>query len=132
MAKRQLESLLEELAAQELPAALAKLQLESLREELNGCRQRLRRIEQELNRLGKAHAGVRLLRTIPGVGPRTAEAVMAYIDEPKRFNRSKQIGSYFGLIPQQNPSAGANRLGHITREGPSTVRTLKGRPLCVH
>ena len=112
------------LAAQELPTPLARLQIESLLDELAGCRERLRVLERELNRIGQAHAGVRLLRTIPGVGPRTAEAVMAYIDEPKRFNRGKQVGSYFGLIPQQDQSAGANRLGHITREGPATVRKL--------
>ncbi len=112
------------LAAQELPTTLAKLQMESLLEELAGCRKRLRTIEQELNRIGQAHAGVQLLRTIPGVGPRTAEAVMAYIDQPKRFDRSKQVGSYFGLVPQQHQSGNANRLGHITREGPATVRKL--------
>ena len=65
-----------------------------------------------------------LLRTIPGVGPRTAEAVMAYIDQPKRFGRLKQVGSYFGLIPSQDQSYPINRLGHITREGPATARKL--------
>lgn len=112
------------LAALALPTTLAGLQVESLLDELAGCRERLRVLERELDRIGQAHAGVRLLRTIPGVGPRTAEAVMAYIDEPKRFERSKQVGSYFGLIPQQDQSAGANRMGHITREGPATVRKL--------
>lgn len=112
------------LAQQELPTTLAKLQVESLLDELAGCRKRLQSIERELDRISRTHTGVKLLRTIPGVGPRTAEAVMAYIDEPKRFNRGKQIGSYFGLVPQQDQSAGANRLGHITREGPATVRKL--------
>lgn len=112
------------LANLEWPTALAKLQVEWLLQELADHRQRLRAIEQELNRIGRTHAGVGLLRTIPGVGPRTAEAVMAYIDEPKRFNRTKQVGSYFGLVPKQDQSASANRLGHITREGPATVRKL--------
>lgn len=108
----------------DLPTALAKLQLEFLLEELGECRKRIRRVEKELNAIGDRHAGVRLLRTIPGVGPRTAEAVMAYIDEPKRFSRLKQFGCYLGLVPQQDQSARANRLGHITREGPATVRKL--------
>ena len=64
------------------------------------------------------------MRTIPGVGPRTSEAVMAYIDRPHRFRRNNQIGAYFGLVPCQDQSAGRNRLGHITREGPATVRAL--------
>jgi transposase len=45
----------------------------------------LGRVEKELNRVGEGHPGVRLLRTIPGVGPRTAEAVMAYVDVPERL-----------------------------------------------
>jgi transposase len=108
----------------ELPTPLVGLQRRCLLDELATCRARLKEVECELNRIGQAHPGVGLLRTIPGVGPRTAEAVMAYIDQPKRFNRSKQVGSYFGLVPCQDQSAGANRLGHITREGPSTVRRL--------
>lgn len=107
---------------QELPTELTRLQRDCLLEELAGCRKQLQRVEHELNRIGRAHAGVTLLRSIRGVGPRTAEAVVAYIDEPKRFGRSKQIGSYFGLVPCQDQSANTNRLGHITREGPATVR----------
>jgi len=77
-----------------------------------------------LDRLGVSHPGVALLRTIPGVGPRTAEAVVAYVGDPRRFGRARQAGSYFGLVPCQDASAGSNRLGHITKEGPATVRKL--------
>jgi transposase len=48
---------------------------------------------------------------------------VAYIEEPKRFQRSSQVASYFGLIPCQDASAGVNRLGHITKQGPGTART---------
>ena len=41
-----------------------------------------------------------------------------------RFQRNKAIGCYFGLIPKQDASGRSNRLGHITREGPSVVRSL--------
>ncbi len=84
----------------------------------------IQRVERVLNRKTEAHPGVQLLQTIPGVGPRTGEAVVAYIDEPGRFQRNKAIGSYFGLVPKQDASGRSNRLGHITREGPSLVRTL--------
>lgn len=33
-------------------------------------------------------------------------------------------GSYFGLVPRLDSSAGKDRRGHITREGPVTVRKL--------
>ena len=62
--------------------------------------------------------------TIPGVGIRTAEAFVAYVDDIKRFARNRQVGSYFGLVPCQDSSAGKDRFGHITRDGPPTVRKL--------
>lgn len=86
----------------------------------------LRTMEDELNRRARKHPGVKLLCTIPGVGLRTAEAMAAYIDSPQRFNRVKSFGSYLGLVPSQDSSAGKNRLGHITKQGPSTVRRLLG------
>jgi hypothetical protein len=58
------------------------------------------------------------------VGNRTAEAVVAYIDNIKRFSRNKQLGSYFGLVPCQDASGERNRLGHITGDGPPVVRKL--------
>ena len=62
--------------------------------------------------------------TVPGVGIRTAEAVVAYLDDSTRFRRSKAVGSYFGLVPSQDSSSDINRLRHITKEGLSTVCKL--------
>jgi transposase len=113
-----------ELAQAELPTSQAALQRDLLLDELTHLDAKVRRVEQELDRTAQTHPGIRLLRTIPGVGPRTAEAVVAFIDDPQRFRSNKQIGSYFGLIPCQDQSGDANRLGHITREGPALVRKL--------
>src|SRR6185436_17363087 len=85
---------------------------------------RLARGEAELAKVADASAAVTLLRTIPGEGIRTAEAVAAYVDDPTRFGKLKAVGAYFGLVPCQDASAEKNRLGHITREGPATVRKL--------
>lgn len=92
--------------------------------ELKHNAEQTRRIEKELNRIADDHPAVILLRSIPGVGPRTAEAVAAFIDRPQRFRKSKHIAAYFGLVPSQDQSGNVNRLGHITREGPSVVRRL--------
>jgi transposase len=112
------------LADADLPTSQAQLQRDLLLEELETFESQLKRAEKELNDIAKSHPGVQLLMSIPGVGPRTAEAVMAYIDDASRFTRNKQVGSYFGLVPCQDQSAEMNRLGHITREGPSLVRKL--------
>jgi transposase len=93
-------------------------------EELQEINTKIRRVEKELNRRADAHPGVTLLKTIPGVGVRTAEAVVAHLDDVSRFSRNKQVGSYFGLIPCQDQSAGKDRLGHITKDGPPAVRKL--------
>ena len=34
------------------------------------------------------------------------------------------MGSYFGLVPSQDQCGSMNHLGHITRQGPGTVRKL--------
>src|SRR5436190_4317768 len=82
------------------------------------------KVERELDRVAAKHPGVALLRTIPGVGPRTAEAFVAHVDDVARFGRVKQVGTYFGLVPCQDASADRNRLGHITKEGPAQARWL--------
>ena len=110
--------------AQELPTRMDQLQRDILLERLEGLRGMIGRVESALAEIAEGNAGVRLLRDIPGVGIRTAEAVMAYVDDPNRFGKMKSIGSYFGLVPCQDQSAGKNRLGHITRQGPATVRKL--------
>jgi len=93
-------------------------------DELEQVGTRLRTVERMLNAIGRRRSGVALLRTIPGVGPRTAEALVAWIDDVRRFRHNRQVGCYFGLVPSQDQSAACNRLGHITREGPSVVRQL--------
>lgn len=111
------------LAEVELPTRAADLRRRVLLEELASLERMVHLLTAELDRMASRHAGVALLRTIPGVGPRTAEAVCAYIDAPERFG-AKKIGAYFGLVPRQDQSGSTNRMGRITREGPGTVRRL--------
>jgi transposase len=93
-------------------------------EELREHQGRIKRVEKELEAIAGQDPRVALLRTIPGVGIRTAEAFVAYVDDPQRFARVGQVGSYFGLVPCQDASGDRNRLGHITKQGPATVRKL--------
>ncbi len=64
------------------------------------------------------------LMTHPGVGPLTALAFVLIIGTPGRFHCGKQIGSYLGLIPCEESSAGRQRLGHISKQGNSLLRFL--------
>jgi transposase len=100
------------------------LRRQIMMEELEELTAKINRVEKELAQIAQGHAGVALLMTIPGVGMRTAEAFMAYVDDIQRFLRTRQVGSYFGLVPCQDSSSQVNRLGHITKDGPATVRGL--------
>jgi transposase len=111
-------------ATVEFPTSFDGVRRDMLLEELAEDQRRLARVEEELEKVADANPAVTLLRTIPGVGIRTAEAVAAYVDDPTRFGKLKTVGAYFGLVPCQDASADKNRLGHITREGPATVRKL--------
>jgi len=102
----------------------AMLERDLLLDELATLDGQLKRVTDRLDQRGKQHPGVMLLQTIPGVGPRTAEAVVAYIDDPRRFSHSKKVGAYFGFTPILDASAATHRLGHISREGPASVRQL--------
>ena len=108
----------------ELPTSQATLRRDILIDELDHLDRQVQRVTQELDRMTKQHPGVALLQTIHGVGPRTAEAFLAYVDDPHRFAKVRRIGAYLGLVPCQDSSASVNRLGHVTKEGPATLRRL--------
>jgi transposase len=82
--------------------------------------------EVKLDALGKADARVRLLDTVPGLGPRTAEAVVAHLDDPTRFKNGRQVGAYSGLVPRQFQSGEDDRRGRITTRGPAVAVPVRG------
>jgi transposase len=112
------------LEEQEFGTDMDRFQRQALADDVRKLTERIAGVEKLLDACANRHPGVQLLQTIPGVGSRTAEAVMAYVDAPKRFTSAPRMAAYFGLVPCQDASAGVNRLGHITREGPSTARKL--------
>lgn len=114
---------LADLAGRKLDA-LPTLQRDLLLEELKSLLQRKKQVEQELAKMAAKHPEVQLLRSIPGVGIRTAEAFVAYVDDIRRFAKIRQIGSYFGIVPREDSSSDTRHLGHITKDGPGTMRWL--------
>jgi transposase len=86
--------------------------------------QSIGRVERELERVARADDRVQLLKSIPGVGDRLAETLVAVIDDPHRFKRGRQVASYAGLTPRQFQSGSMNRQGRITGEGHRVLRSL--------
>lgn len=81
-------------------------------------------VEKRLDELAKADGRVQQLQSIPGVGPRLAEVVVAVIDDAKRFKNAKQVGAYAGLTPTQFESGTMKRQGGISGRGNKLLRTL--------
>ena len=92
-------------------------QLDSLTTQLEGA-------VKKLEELGKKDPRIIRLRTIPGVGPRTAEILVACIDDPHRFENGRQVSAYFGLVPRQFQSGETDRNGRITKRGNPLARTI--------
>jgi transposase len=106
------------------PTQVDHFQCENLLLELDSLDQRIKQATRQLDKIARNTPAVALLRTIPGIGPRTAETLAAWIDQPQRFRSVKQFGTYLGLVPCQDQSGSKNRFGHITREGPTLIRGL--------
>jgi transposase len=77
-----------------------------------------------VEREARKRSDVLRLMTHPGVGPLTALAYVLIIGTPERFHRGKQVGTYVGMIPSEDSSAGKQRLGHISKQGNSLLRFL--------
>ena len=60
----------------------------------------------------------------PGVGQLTALAFTAAVDDPGRFQRSRDIGAYLGLVPLRYQSGEVDYTGGISKCGDRRVRTL--------
>lgn len=113
-------------------AALEKLPLEGWTAKRRGdLLQLLAMLEKQVTELDAAveraageNADAQLLMTQPGVGPVTALAFVVTIGDVSRFQRSKQVASYLGLIPSEHSSGSKRRLGAISKQGNVFLRTL--------
>jgi transposase len=80
-------------------------------------------VDTQLTAIAKKDNRVQLLESIPGVGRKTAEVIVAFIDDAKRFKTARQVSAYAGLVPRQDQSGETNRMGRITRRGPRLLRS---------
>ena len=58
------------------------------------------------------------------MGPITAVAFKAALDDPNRFHDSRAVGAYFGLTPKRFQSGQRDSTGHISRAGEGFMRSL--------
>ena len=77
-----------------------------------------------LDELNNREPKVKLLQTVPGVGPRTAEAIVSVIDDPHRFKSCRQVCNYVGFTPRRYQSGQMDRTGRISKRGNPHLRAL--------
>lgn len=90
---------------------------------LDALWQQLQQVDEQLEKVAKQDEQAQLLQTIPGVGRRTAEVIVAALDNPHRFKNARQVSAYAGLVPDQRQSGQTNRLGRITCRGSRILRS---------
>ena len=96
------------------------IELRQLRE----IQQEITVLEAKLDVLAASDTRVALLRTIPGVGPRLSEAIVALLDQPQRFRKASEVSAYVGMVPKELDSGETQRRGSITKHGSRLVRSL--------
>lgn len=79
-------------------------------------------LDTKLNALAAADPRIELLESVPGVGPRTAEVIVAVLDDPRRFRNRRQVGAYAGLTPRRYQSGQMDRQGRISKRGSPLLR----------
>ena len=74
--------------------------------------------------LAADHPVVTRLRTMPTIGPVTAIAFVASLDDVARFHTAHQVQAYLGLVPSEYSSGDHRLRGRITKRGDSRMRWL--------
>ena len=91
-------------APEHIPEALLPA-LGSILETIGSLTQRIRDYERQLEAISKeSYPESELLRQVEGVGPLTALTFVLTLEDPHRFEKSRSVGAYLGLVPAQDQS----------------------------
>jgi transposase len=81
-------------------------------------------LDARLAELVRTDQAAALLATVPGVGPVTASAFVATVDDVGRFRTAHEVEAYLGLVPREKSSGEKRQLGRITKAGNKRLRWL--------
>lgn len=70
---------------------------------------------------------MRRLCTVPGVGPVTAGAILAFAPDLRAFKSGRNFAAWLGLVPRQHSTGGKTRLGGVSKMGQTDIRKLLHR-----
>ena len=81
-------------------------------------------IDKAIVKRVKADETANRLMTIPGIGPVTASAIVATIQDAGAFGSGREFAASLGLTPRQRSTGGKEQLGRITKMGDRYLRKL--------
>lgn len=103
---------------------MLRVMLQQLIEEVRSLEARITTIEAELARLAELSPVCQRLRTIPGIGLIASTALVGAIGDIATFRTGRRLASWMGLTPKEHSSGHVRRLGAISKQGDSYLRTL--------
>jgi transposase len=110
-------------ADQRLPD-LARDALERVIHQLDGLEIDIDKLERQIVKHCKTSEASLRLTAVPGVGPITASAFAAAIEDASRFKSGRHFAAWLGLTPKRNASGLKERKGKISKMGNPYLRTL--------
>ena len=111
-------------AAEHIPEALLAA-LEPVLEQIGSLTERIREYERQLETISKeSYPETDLLRQVEGIGPLTALTFVLTLEDPYRFERSRSVGAYLGLVPATDRSGDRDPQRRISKEGDEMLRKL--------
>lgn len=109
---------------EKLPEQLRET-LEPLLESVESITEKIRAIEAELEQIAREHyPETRVLQQVKGVGTLIALTFVLTIDDPGRFDKSRDVGCYVGLRPSRSESGERAPQLPITKEGDGYLRRM--------
>jgi transposase len=111
-------------APEHIPEALLPA-LGPLLETIGSLTRRIRQYDRRLEAIAKEHyPETELLRQVEGVGPLTALTFVLTVEDPYRFEKSRSVGAYLGLVPARDQSGDRDPQRRISKEGDEMLRKL--------
>ena len=109
---------------EEMPVELAPA-LEPLMKSIEELTRRIRHYDKLLEKLcSEEYPETCGLRAISGVGPITALAFVLTLEESERFQKSRAVGPFLGLVPKRDQSGQSDKQLRITKAGDAYMRRL--------
>ncbi len=101
-----------------------RILLAELAEELRSLDDRVKLYDTRLQTRARTDERIQRLLAVVGIGPVGASALVAAVDDGRQFGKGRDLAAWLGLTPREHSSGGKQRLGGISKQGDTYVRTL--------